>query len=487
MSVSYQHDEYREMLPTWKRCRDTYIGTRALREATTEYLPMLTDETPEAYRSRLSRSVLYNATYRTISGLVGALFRIPPVLSAPETTTAMTADITMTGIPLNVLTQEIADECLVVGRVGIYTNYPVTDTYTMTQADAIALNLRPSLSIVKAEQITNWKNRRVNNKYILSLAVIKEEFLEPENEFKDKEVVRYRVLDLDENNNYRVRIMAEDDKGNDILVEGPFYPEMNGKRMQFIPLTIIGPENIDSEIDAPILVDLVDTNLIHYQAMSDLIGGCHWSAIPTMLITGHEIPEGGKLTVGAGKALVLPNPAAKATMVEVGTAGFSALDSLLNRLEQHMVALGSRALESHRVQAESADTAMIYRSGEQSILATMSTALSTGITAALKVFSEWAGDDASEVRFTLNKEFFKDNLSPEMLKALVESWQLGGISAESKFRYLQQHEFIPPHISFEKEEQMIKEGLPKTPEKPAIITQIKKNSDGNGYTAVRAA
>lgn len=486
MSVAFQHEEYREMLPTWKRCRDTYIGTRALREATTEYLPMLTDEPIEAYRARLSRSVLYNATYRTISGLVGALFRVPPVLSAPETTTAMTADVTMTGIPLNVLAQDIADECLVVGRCGIYTNYPVTDTSTMTQADAIALNLRPSLSVIKAEQIINWKNRRINNKYILSLAVIEEEFYEPENEFKDKEVIRYRVLDLDENNEYRVRIMAEDDKGNDILVEGPFYPEMNGQRMQFIPLTIIGPENIDSDIDAPVLVDLVDTNLLHFQMMSDMIGGCHWSAIPTMLITGHEIPEGGKLHVGAGKALVLPNPAAKATMVEVGTQGFSALDSLLNRLEQHMVALGSRALESHRVQAESADTAMIYRSGEQSILATMSTALSTGITASLKIFAEWAGDNPDDVRFTLNKEFFKEAVTPEMLRALVESWQLGGISAESKFEYLKTHEFIPPHISFEDEESRIESGKPKPVVKPVSMTTIRKNPDGT-MTAERAA
>ena len=77
--VRTRHSEYTEMLPIWSRCRDVFAGTEELREHTTEYLPTLTDEPPAAYKARLNRTVLYNATYRTIQGMIGMVFRRPPV------------------------------------------------------------------------------------------------------------------------------------------------------------------------------------------------------------------------------------------------------------------------------------------------------------------------------------------------------------------------------------------------------------------------
>src|SRR4030042_3069195 len=133
--VRTQHSEYTEMLPLWEKMRDVYEGTDELREHTTKYLPGLFKETQEAYKARLNRTVLYNSLYRTISGFIGMLFRVPPVLDAPENTKAMMDDITLTGIPLNVLAQEIAEECLKVSRVGLYVNYPITSD-SMTIADA---------------------------------------------------------------------------------------------------------------------------------------------------------------------------------------------------------------------------------------------------------------------------------------------------------------------------------------------------------------
>jgi len=486
--VRTQHEDYTEMLSQWQKCRDVFAGTEELREHTTEYLPALTDEPTAAYQARLNRTVLYNATYRTIQGMIGMVFRRPPVAECPINTSSMLEDITLTGIPLTAFAQDIAEECMVVGRVGLYVNYPITSD-AMTIADAQAMNVRPYMSIIRAEQIINWRQRRVNNRYALSMAVIKEEHLIPIDEFEDKEVTRYRVLDLDENDIYRVRIFEvnEDNRQSSTDVElERFYPIMNGATMNYIPLYIMGSDNVTPDIDTPMMIDIVDTNIAHYQAYSDLANGCHWSGIPTMTITGHEMKPNETLHVGAGKALVLPNPAAKATMVEVGTSGFSALDSLLNRLEMHMVSLGSRMLESHKVQAESAQTAMIYRAGEQSILASLAQSISTGITIALKTFAEWAGDDSTNVRFDLNREFFAQPVTPEMLNALVSAWQAGGISAEARFAYLKRSEFYQPHEEFQDEENLIKDGIPKQVTQPAIVTKIQKMPDGS-MQATRSA
>lgn len=486
MSVSTQHPDYVRMKGVWRKCRDVYAGTDAMRAATTDYLPMLTDELGDAYHARLNRTVLYNAFYRTVSGFTGMLFRVPPVLDAPEHTTSLMDDVTLTGIPLTVLAQEIADECQIVGRVGLYVNYPIADTATMTQADAIAFNLRPSMSVIKCEQIVNWRSRRVNNKYVLSMAVIQEEFLLPVNEFKDKSVIRYRVLDLDENDTYRVRIMEEDSKGNDVLVEGPFYPMMNGATMNFIPLTIIGPDNVTPDVDEPVLVDLCDLCVAHFQAYSDYATGAHFSGIPTPVFIGMELPTDGKINVGMGRGIIIPNPAGDAKMLEVGTHGFIALSEQMNRLEFSMISMGSKLLENHKLQAESAELAQIYRGGESSILQAMSLAISTGITIALRTFASWSGDNPDDVRFSINREFFKTPIDAQMLKELVSAWQGGGISAEARFDFLKKAEFYEPHIEFYDEEARIEAGKPKPLTKPAIVTSIKKTPDG-GYIAERQA
>ena len=84
--VRTQHPDYVDMLPQWRKSRDVFAGTEELRKNTTEYLPALTDEPPAAYQARLNRTVLYNATYRTIQGMIGMIFRRPPVAECPANT-----------------------------------------------------------------------------------------------------------------------------------------------------------------------------------------------------------------------------------------------------------------------------------------------------------------------------------------------------------------------------------------------------------------
>ena len=313
------------------------------------------------------------------------------------------------------------------------------------------------------------------------MAVIKEEHNIPIDDFEDAIVTRYRVLDMDENDIYRVRIFEVQEKNRqatDVELER-YYPTMNGKPMNYIPLYIIGPDNLDPTIDTPMMVDLVELCLSHYMAYADLANGCHWQGAPTLYVTGHEMQPNETLKVGAGKALILPNPAAKVGIVEVGTAGFSALENQLNRLESQMVTIGSRMLESHRVQAESTSTAVIYRAGENSVLSSLSIAVSTGISIALKTFAEWAGDNPESVRFEFNKEFFKEPPTPEMINALIGSMQGGMISKDAIFSYLQRSEFYPPHIEFDEEQKLIKEGMPKEPTKQPVLTTIQKMPDGS--------
>jgi hypothetical protein len=396
MGVKYTHPEYDEMLPIWEKCEDVAEGTASVRAKKTKYLPKLEDEDDTQYLARLNRTVLYNATWRTVVGFLGLLFKKPPVLlTKSEKLKEMAKDITLSGVSLGIFALEVCEECLVKGRLGIWVNYPVTPP-GFTLADVKLLNLRPSMHKVEAENIRNWKTMRIDNQEVLSQVVIAECKAVPEDEFKDSYLETWRVLDLvyipdTKEYVYRVRVFKVNDKDEDVLIEGPFYPMMNGKFMNRIPFVFVSPDDTTPDVDEPPFVDLVDVNLAHYQVTADYENGCHWSGIPTMWVTGHEMDgDDDKLAVG-GSALVFPQATTRVGLVEVGAGGFTALEKNLDRKESQMVILGARLLEVQKPGIEAAETAQIHRSGEQSILASMAGATSEGITKALNIFQEWMG------------------------------------------------------------------------------------------------
>ena len=458
MSVTSTHPEYDEIADTWETCRDVADGTRKLREKGTRYLPRLAGEDKASYDARLGRTTLFNATWRTIMGFQGLLFRKPAVIVVPPSVAPLMEDVTASGVSLRMLALEVTEECLEVWRGGLWVNYPPAEP-GMTQADAARLNLRPSIQVRKAEDIYNWREERINNKTQLSQVRLKEVVEVVEDEFTSKMEPRYRVLDLVPTENgqyvYRVRLFrTETDASgveNDVL-EGAWVPMMNGEPLDYIPFYFLSTDDVSPEVDEPVFIDLIDINLAHYQLTADYEHGCHWSGLPTPVITGHTTKQGDVLKVGGPDAIVLPNPAAKAMMLEVGTHGFAALEKNLDRKEAQMVILGARLLEVQKPGIEAAETALSHRSGEQSIVASMASAISTGITQALKTFVRWTGEDDSDVRFELNREFFHAPLEPEMMNAIVASWQAGAISAETRFKMLQKGEVYSPDAKWEDEE-----------------------------------
>lgn len=450
--VSNTHKEYDEMLPLWTRCQDVAEGTHSLWAKTTEYLPKLSGETDSEYLARLKRTVLYNATWRTIVGFLGLLFRKPAVITVPSGIESWMDDVTLTGVSLRLFMAEISEEVLLKGRAGIWVNYPFVEPGS-TRADALAAGARPSMTIYGAESIINWQTTRVGNATRLSRVVLKEEFEYPDGEFDVTCVDRYRVLDLD-NGVYRIRVFEVkrtlEGEFEDVLVDGPFYPIMNSVSMTFLPFYFISPDDTEPEVDIPPFIDLVDTNIAHYQVTADYEHGCHWSGNPTLVVTGHAPEKGEEFHVGAGTAVCFPEPTSKAYMLEAGTGGFTALEKNLDRKEAQMVVLGARLLEVQKPGIEAAETALIHRSGEQSILASMAQTISTGGSAALQTYALFAGE-TGVASVELNRDFFHTPMSADLINALVKSWQSKAISFETMFSNLQKGEVYPPDAKPEKE------------------------------------
>jgi hypothetical protein len=488
MSVKHTHPEYDAMVDKWDRCIRVAKGQDAVHASNTVDLPQLTDQDNNEYESYKSRALFYNATWRTIVGLQGMLFRKPPKIQVPVTVEALLDDITMSGVSLHMFALELAEECLKVGRAGIFVDYPTVDVSTTTAADAIAANLRPMFKMYTAKGITNWKTRTYKNSTVLSLIVLKELVAVPVDEYEDKEEERFRVLDLIDVNDlsmnsiktiYRVReIRVEMQSGKEVdVVLKTSFPMINGEYLDYIPFQFVGVDDTSWCIDEPPLIDLVDTNLSHYRVTADYEHGCHFTGLPTPVISGYT-PErpGEKFYIGSMTAWVFPNANAKATYLEFTGQGLGCLKENLERKELMMAVLGARMLEAQPTGVESADTAAIHRGGEQSMLASVAQAISIGVTEALTTFSKFAGADTSEIKFELNRDFFPIPMDALTLTAIIAGWQNGAYSYDTMFENLRKGEIVTEDQDAKEEQASIKANPPPVMDVPTTPG----NRAGNG-------
>jgi hypothetical protein len=492
MPVNSTHPKYNRFTEKWQRCQDTYDGQDAIHQAGVRYLPMLIDQPAAAYDAYKGRTPFYNATYRTIVGLVGMVFRRPPHVEVPPAIKEMLKDVTLSNKPLQVFGQDISTEALKKGRVGIFVDCPEVrqpQNGYATLADQLTQNVRPSLLMYVAESIINWKTDKINNKVVLSMVVLKEDVSVSKDAFEDDVQETWRVLDLI-GGRYRVRLFKRREKSTRPAAATPaagagpagpvapapvlspnadigdfdqigtdVFPLMGGKAMTYIPFVFIGAEGLDADPTDPPLIDLVDMNLSHYRTMADYEHGAHFTGLPTPYIAGYRPDDPKeKLYVGSASAWNFPDPNTKVGYLEFSGSGLTTLREILDRKETQMAILGARMLEPQKKQSETAESKEIHRKGEESMLSMISQTVSMGIEIALKWFSEWAGANPKGVVYEQNTDFFPAPMDAGMLSAIVSAWQQGAVSDRTLHENLQRGGVVPESRTFEEEQNNIQEG-----------------------------
>jgi hypothetical protein len=461
--------------PIWQRCRDVIAGQDAMhdRKRREIYLPRFTGEKDKDYNARVARSEFFNATYRTIEGMVGMLFRKNPAVTVSAITEGMLADVTQAGRSLVDLAKDVAREALGVGRVGLLVDYPRGSTEGMTVAQAEASGMRPKMALYKAESIINWQTSWHAGKTLVTLLVLEENVDEPteKDRFVTETVQQWRVLELVDTQGgkaVQVTVYRKSTNGKEVIEHVPsFFPMRAGRLLTEIPFVFIGADNTQPEVQLPPLVDLVHMNISHYQSTSDVEHGAHKTAMPQPYVTGVD----SKIdpTTGAAKAntfymgagvWTLPTNAT-AGMLEYSGGGLAAIETRIDKKEAQMAVLGARMLEQQKAAAETAETAGIHRSGEQSALATEADTIGEAIGRALAWFDEWAGG-AGQVAFAINKEFIPKTLNAQEIAALVAAWQAGGLSDKELFDSFQAGGVINETQDFETHDAEVRESKPAT-------------------------
>lgn len=450
MSVDTHHPQYQKMLPIWQKCLDAAEGEQAVHNAGIVYLPKLKEEDDLDYRARKNRTPFFNATWRTISGLKGMVFRKDPARELPAGVDPYLDNIDLAGTPLDLFAQELTERILTTGRSFALVDFPQLPTdEPLTVAQAEMLGLRPSIQKYTEKQIINWKTRQINNRRVLSLVVLHES-VEAGSEFEHEEQDRFRVLDLTDQG-YRQRVFVKDDKNNDVLIS-EVYPKMRGQAMWYIPGVFFGVDDLSTDIDSPPLLDLINMNFHHYTVSADYEHGCHFSGLPTFYVAGLSDRD-TKIGVGGTSAIILDNPQAKVGYAEV-QGSFDGLRLNLDSKKAEMAVLGARMLEGQKNAVESDQTLKTRMAGEQSTLAAMASVISMGMERLLAVFCEWSGYP-SEVKYQLSRDYVPVGMTAQELTALVQSWQAGAISQQTLFDNLQAGEVIDASVTFEEEQERI--------------------------------
>ena len=461
-NVDTKHREYLLQIDAWNMMRDLAGGQRRIHAAGEKYLPHLTGESDEAYRARKGRAVFFNATWRTIEALAGMMFRKAPTVEHSQAITSMLDDVTKTGQPFDLFAEELALEVNTVHKAAVLVDHPPMPEGAITVAAAQALNLRPNMVLYQAEDFINWAYEWIDNRRVLSLAVLQETAVTGGDAFLPTTEPRWRVLDLapvtvgegDAARTiraYRQRVFRKV-KEEFFLVEGSeVYPRMGGAYMTEIPLEVFGD-------GLPPLEDLGHVNLSHYQSTADLEHGAHLTALPQPYATGvtPEIGPNGQpkpvtFHIGGGDLWMLPDPGAKFGMLEYTGQGLGALENRLAAKEKQMAVLGARMLEQQKSGVEAAETAAIHRSGEQSTLQAMAARLSLGLTRVLRWFEKWAGGDGTAT-VDLNRDFIPASLSAQDITALVGAWQNGALSPQELFEKFQKGGIIHDGKTYEEHE-----------------------------------
>ncbi len=499
-SVLYVRPELTTRLATIKKVRDVVSGEEAVKAGRETYLPKLPghdDTNPLDYEFYLQHAYFYPATSRTAAGLRGLVFRKDPLVVVPQELEKYKKNITADGQSLIAFSKDVLMEVIQTNRCGLFVDFPEIGEDPQSLADVERMNIRPYVRMYQAENIINWRTQEVNNETVTSLVVLRESIEVPDvGGFKSETVPQVRVLFLDEEGVYHQDIYqkTQDGKAGMVLVSS-IIPLMNGEVLTSIPFFPVTDKGVTWDFSNPTLLALADTNLSHYRNSANRESALIWTGNPSPVFSGYAgNPDEGDIRIGSKTAIILQN-GGSAQFLEFTGQGINPIRDVMAEKEEAMAILGARIISPEKRTAETAESAMIHRAGEQGVLADIANSISDGLTLVMMFFGEYhkvADIDLIDVK--LNTDFMPIEMGSDSLARLSQMYQARLISFESYFYALQRGEIIDSTVTAEEEYERIKrdgervnipqpedEGGGGTPENMNRTAQIEvQERTGNG-------
>ena len=358
-------------------------GTTAMIEAGEELTPRHAAEELQTYNARLKGTTLFNGYNDAVKKSVGKVFSkdiginadVPPVLAE------YMLNVDGQGRNLTAFSLDVFRESMHDGVSFIFVDFPVVqriDGTEPTLADQLEIKARPNAILYKADQVISYKHENHGGQEILTelrVAIDTTEISEKD-EFEEVDV---RLVKL-----YKPG-SAETFKSND----GEWISD-GGKQtsLSYIPIVAIYTNRTGYFEGEPTHAALAELNLEHWISSSEQRRALTFARFPMRVVSGVDAES--NVTLGPDQVLTLPNPDAKASILETTGRGIEAGRLDLEAIENKMQHTGM-SIQVQNTSGNVTATAVNANSSEgNSALMAAAVALNDGLNQMLQIFADYS-------------------------------------------------------------------------------------------------
>ena len=247
---------YRVMEPRLKKINALMGGTESMRLASRDYLPQYARESDRNYTTRLNRTVLFNYFRRTVDSMGGKPFVEPVRMEGyPPELEALQDDVDRQGNELTVFAQRSFSEAIAKGMTGILVDYP--DIEAVTLADEMEAGARPFFQMISPENMLAVYTSMEEGREVITHARILVQEVQMV-DYAEVTVEKVIVMEPDV-----IEIWGQNEKKTWTLESS--RPNSLGE----VPLIIYYASKEANMVARPVLQDLADKNIEHWQSSSD--------------------------------------------------------------------------------------------------------------------------------------------------------------------------------------------------------------------------
>jgi hypothetical protein len=449
-----------EIVEAAEKGRALMGGTDSMRAAGKTYLPKFKAEAAEDYKARLASSWLFNGMRKTVKDMTGRVFsKSIEITEGSERLKGFADNINMQGQDLSTFASDVFKDAFVPGISYIMVDAPRRDGET-TRSQAATLGLRPYMVHLRAEDILGFKTGLFGNVLALSMLRIMESVTEddPKDPFSQINVDQVRVLSR-EGSAVSVEIYRKNNKDEWLVVD---EYQTNAEEITVIPFYA---QRTGFFMGEPVLEDLADVNIAHWQSQSDQRHILHFARVPILFASGRGEDE--PLIISASQAVTSRDTDAKLSWVEHSGAAIGAGRTDLKDLEYQMQALGLQLLVASN---ETATGAVLDSAKETSTLSMMADNLKDALEQALTWMAFYAGLPEQDITVVVNKDFGVMPLTAQEVHVMQQDVALGLLSKEAYYEERKRRGFLRPDLDTENDMDRVTEEAPDLAGEPLDLS-----------------
>ena len=433
-----------QMMERWDVININVGGTNTLRFNAERIVPREPSEDDDAYRRRIFHSVLPPYVQRLAAQATGTILRRGVHLEGgdEEYWREWAEDVTGDGTPLNEFCRKTLVDALLYGHSSVIVDFDA-GAAPATLAEEVALNRKPYLTCINAQQIRGW--RTVGNRSQAPLTQVRyhEVVSIPEGQFGEELVEQIVVLTPIGYQRWRKqspRVQAN--AGWEMVEEGTHTA---GE----IPFVTVYSNRLATLYSKPPLEEVAHLSVAYAQRFTDYMNSLHVGSMPMLTLKGFD-PDIGQESLGlsVNKAILLPTDG-EASIVSPPSDSYQEQLRCLTTLEEQISSLGISALAKQNITNTAAESKRLDRIDSDSIMSIISQDLERAVGDILRIAGKYVGKEPPKV--TIPKDYENRLLDGNQITAMLQLQMQNQISQSTLLRILKEGEVIPPYVDVDEE------------------------------------